>query len=236
MPFIGNKPSAVPLTSADIADGIITSAKIVDATITNSDVASSIITGQTAETSIAGGDSVLIYDDSASALRKMTRTNFVAGVGGDNTPAFQASMSANQTIAANTYVKINFDTEDYDIGGCYNNTSGTVTLNSISTPSYSFAPNTAGKYLITAAINSQTSTDFDAFIASVFKNGTQVSRAINSNRHFDTAFITFIVTANGTSDYFDIRGYTEQSGGSSLASLDGAIFLAWFNAVKLIGV
>ncbi len=31
-----------------------------------------------AETSIAGGDSVLIYDDSASALRKMTRTNFVS--------------------------------------------------------------------------------------------------------------------------------------------------------------
>jgi hypothetical protein len=28
MPFIGNKPSAVPLTNADIADGIITSAKI----------------------------------------------------------------------------------------------------------------------------------------------------------------------------------------------------------------
>jgi hypothetical protein len=38
MPFIGNKPSAVPLTSADIADSIITSAKIVDGTIVNSDI------------------------------------------------------------------------------------------------------------------------------------------------------------------------------------------------------
>jgi hypothetical protein len=38
MPFIGNKPSAVPLTSADIADGIITSAKILDGTIVNSDI------------------------------------------------------------------------------------------------------------------------------------------------------------------------------------------------------
>jgi len=45
MPFIGNKPSAVPLTSADIADGIITSAKIVDGTIVNADInASSAIT------------------------------------------------------------------------------------------------------------------------------------------------------------------------------------------------
>jgi hypothetical protein len=38
MPFIGNKPTAVPLTSADIADGIITSAKIVDGTIVNADI------------------------------------------------------------------------------------------------------------------------------------------------------------------------------------------------------
>ena len=38
MPFIGNKPSAVPLTAADIADGIITSAKIADGTIVNSDI------------------------------------------------------------------------------------------------------------------------------------------------------------------------------------------------------
>ena len=81
MAYIGTKPADKTLTAADITDSIITSAKIVDATITNSDVASSIITGQTAETSIAGGDSVLIYDDSASALRKMTRTNFVAGIG-----------------------------------------------------------------------------------------------------------------------------------------------------------
>jgi len=38
MPFIGNKPSAVPLASADIADSIITSAKIVDSTIVNADI------------------------------------------------------------------------------------------------------------------------------------------------------------------------------------------------------
>jgi len=45
MPFIGNTPAAVPLTSADIADGIITSAKIVDGTIVNADInATSAIT------------------------------------------------------------------------------------------------------------------------------------------------------------------------------------------------
>jgi len=154
----------------------------------------------------------------------------------DNTPAFQCFRASNQTIAASTYVKIEFDTEDYDTDGCYNNTSGTVTLNGISTPSYSFAPNVAGKYLIGGAVNANTSTDFDAFIVAIFKNGTQINRVINSNRHFDTAMTSFIVTANGTSDYFDIRGYTEQSGGSTLQATDSSSRLMWFCATKLIGV
>jgi hypothetical protein len=41
MPFIGNAPARVPLTSADITDSIITSAKIVDGTIVNADISAS---------------------------------------------------------------------------------------------------------------------------------------------------------------------------------------------------
>ena len=37
---------------------------------------SGIITSQTAETSVADGDQILVYDVSASALRKMTKANF----------------------------------------------------------------------------------------------------------------------------------------------------------------
>ncbi len=155
---------------------------------------------------------------------------------GTNTPAFQAFKAANQSISQATYTKIQFDTEDYDTDGCYNNTSGTVTLNGISTPSYSFAPNVAGKYLIGAAVNAQTSTDFDTLLVSIFKNGTQVNRVINSSRHFDSAMTSFIVTANGTSDYFDIQCYSELSGGTTLQPTDSASRLMWFCATKLIGV
>jgi hypothetical protein len=46
MGYVGAKPSAVPLTSADITDGIITSAKIADGTIVNADInASAAIVG-----------------------------------------------------------------------------------------------------------------------------------------------------------------------------------------------
>ena len=54
-----------------------------DGSVGNSQVASTIITGQTAETSIATDDTVLIHDTSAGALRKMTRANFVSGIGGE---------------------------------------------------------------------------------------------------------------------------------------------------------
>jgi hypothetical protein len=40
------------------------------------------ITGQTVETAIADDDVILIYDTSNTALRKMTKANFVSGLGG----------------------------------------------------------------------------------------------------------------------------------------------------------
>ena len=53
MAFIGNQPTAVPLTSSQLVDGIITtaklaadavtSAKILDSTIVNADIASTTI-------------------------------------------------------------------------------------------------------------------------------------------------------------------------------------------------
>jgi len=184
---------------------------------------------------IADADLFLVDDGAGGTLRKTAASRIKTYIG-DNTPAFQCFRASNQTISASSYVKVEFDTEDYDTDGCYNNTGSTVTLNGISTPSYSFAPNVAGKYLIGGAVNSNTSTDFNAFIVAIFKNGTQVNRVINSNRHFDSAITSFIVTANGTSDYFDIRAYTEQSGGSTLQGTDSSSRLMWFCATKLIGV
>mgnify|MGYP000518694880 CR=1 FL=1 len=48
MPFIGNQPTAVPLTSADLEDNIITSAKIADGTIVGADINTTFdLTGKT---------------------------------------------------------------------------------------------------------------------------------------------------------------------------------------------
>ena len=44
------------------------------------DLSSGAITGQTAETSVADGDTILMFDASASALRKITKANFAPTV------------------------------------------------------------------------------------------------------------------------------------------------------------
>jgi len=65
----------------------------------SSDLPTTSFTGATAETSIAGGDLVLIYDDSATAVRKMTRTNFVAGIGASAGQVIQVV----QTVKTDTF-------------------------------------------------------------------------------------------------------------------------------------
>lgn len=86
-----------------------------NASVGNSQTAPTIITGQTAETSIATDDTILIHDTSASALRKMTRANFVSGIGGTNTPAFSVGKSGDQSIDnAETMTKVTFDVEHLD--------------------------------------------------------------------------------------------------------------------------
>ena len=47
----------------------------------SSDLPTTSFTGATVETSIADSDLVLIYDDSATTVRKMTKANLVAGIG-----------------------------------------------------------------------------------------------------------------------------------------------------------
>jgi hypothetical protein len=58
------------------------------------------INGLTAETSIAAGDYVAIYDASAAALRKMTRADFIAGLGAGISSAYANVTDGTTTAAA----------------------------------------------------------------------------------------------------------------------------------------
>ena len=94
------------------------------ASVGNNEVASTIITGQTAETSVATDDLILLSDTSASgALKKMTRANFVSGIGGTNTPNFYAYRSGNQSLSDATTTKIQFNAETYDTANAFDSST-----------------------------------------------------------------------------------------------------------------
>jgi len=212
------------LTASDTIDFILVLGDVLsigtpsDGTVSFAKVTSNLITGATAETSIAGGDSVLIYDDSASALRKMTRTNFVAGVGGTNTPAFKATMSANQSTSG-SFTKVNFNTEIYDTDNCYD-----------STTNYRFTPTTAGKYYITTGM-SLTPNVTGSIIPAIYFNGSEVARGnIYANNSTSRAEVSTSITFNGSTDYVEI--YLYQSTGTNNTNKD----YAFFEAFRLIGV
>ena len=74
-------------------------------------VTSSTITGQTAETSIADNDLILISDTSASgALKKMTKANFVTGLGSATAIADADTDTQIQVEESSDEDKIRFDT------------------------------------------------------------------------------------------------------------------------------
>ena len=194
-----------------------------NASVGSDQTAPTIITGQTAETSIATDDTILIHDTSASALRKMTRANFVSGIGGVNTPAFQARLSNEPAIATGTWTKVPFNTESYDVGGCYDNSSN-----------YRFTPTTAGKYVFFVQVGINAIADGKYMYASVYKNGSTLWGSANAINYagatggFASRY-TITAEANGSSDYFE--GYAYHNHGSSRDFTAGWSF---FGGYKLI--
>ena len=214
------------LTSADVIDFILVLGDVLnigtpsDGTVGFAKVTSNLITGATAETSIAGGDSILIYDDSATALRKMTRTNFI---GGGNTPIFKASKSSAQSFASSTETKIQFNIENIDTASAYDN----ATNYRFTVPS-----GQGGKYFVSGSMNIQESGSVANFIIYIKKNGSTYLLA--GKQGGDANYP--ITSANGivelvATDYIEAFLYHEF--GTSLDNGSNA-YINFFSAYKLI--
>jgi len=136
-------------------------------------------------------------------------------------PAFEAKLNSDQFPADATNTKLSATNEIFDTDGCYNNTGSTVTLNGISVPAYSFAPNVAGKYYIFAqALVNPTGADnlFRAYCF-ILKNdvsvaGAQISSNSSNVGDFMSPSVGIITELNGTSDYVYAQGYGDITSGS----------------------
>ena len=190
------------VTTSQIAADAVNGDKIADDSISDEHLDPTSITGQTAETTIASDDLILLSDTSASgALKKMTRANFVSGIGGTNTPNFKVSNSGNNSIPNNTLTKLSADTETFDSDSAFASDKFTV-------PS-----GKGGKYIFTARVYWPVNTgSADYAQVALYKNGSILSTTAHVHSDYNIHNHVSIETVSA-SDYFEI--YFRQAVGNT---------------------
>ena len=143
------------------------------------------------------GDTITIPSGATINLSNATQT----GVGGVNTPAFEANLSgSNQDIGDSSNTRIAFNSEVFDTDNAFDSSSN-----------YRFTPQTAGKYFVYAATVGFTSNggydDLQYMSTEIKKNGTRISHLISdlgSRQRQVSQFVAITVDMNGSSDYLDV--------------------------------
>lgn len=109
------------------------------------------------------------------------------------------------------------DVKAFDVTNAFNNTNGTVILNGVTCPAYSFCPNVAGYYRVEATTLCWCSGGSCSDVETMFnKNGTNYGYGtfvggINMGSSQGTTG-SDVVYLNGTSDYITAVGYCSGTG------------------------
>jgi len=171
-----------------------------------------------------GGGNVLLTSNGSGTL---TTNN----IGGQNTPAFHAFLSADQDgLSDAATVKMQINSETYDSGSVYDNSSN-----------YRFTPGVAGKYFIYGAVLMSSGATANLREAEVYikKNGTTIGKT--SFNHVDqysqssTPMLNIVDVAN-TTDYYELYGQMNTQSGNWKAVGDSTQQRTYFGAYRIIGV
>ena len=153
-----------------------------------------------------------------------TLQNDGAAVGGANTPYFYARLGSNQTGVTNdASTKVQFNTEDFDTGSEYDNSSN-----------YRFVPGNGNTYLIHAQlkIGGSSNTTLQEAKIKLYKNGSEILEmrddSYNTSTNKASPSLSKIVTGNG-SDYYEIYGRAYLTSGTVTF-----FSYSFFTAFKLI--
>lgn len=134
-------------------------------------------------------------------------------------PAFRAYLSANQSISAGTFTKINIDTETFDTDSCYDTTNKR------------FTPTVAGYYQVNGVMRGY-GTPSNLVQVVLYKNGSgyesgQLDEYANTNAGLQMTLST-LVYLNGTTDYIELWGYI--AGTSPAYQYFSSLNTCWFSA------
>jgi len=135
-----------------------------------------------------------------ATLPAATGTVMVSG----NMPTFRATLSADQSLTSGVYTKVLFNTETFDTNNNF--------------ASSTFTPTVAGYYQLTINIQATFAT-LTRFIVVLYKNGAVYERGYDGGSfNNNSVSTTYLVQANGTTDYFDAYVYMA---GTTLAVISG---------------
>jgi len=150
---------------------------------------------------------------------------YATPAGGTNTPAFQACRTTNQSISNNTFTKVAFQTQNFDITNVYD------------TDVYSrFTPGIAGKYYIYTQVQ-MGGLSADAFYISIYKNGATWLNIRNGTDTSGEYILTgAAVDTADSNDYYEVFAYQNSGGALNVIGYSDAaarIYTA-FGAYKII--
>jgi hypothetical protein len=245
-------PSADTVSTAKIQDDAVTTAKINDDAVTAAKLANSINTEIAANTAkvtnathtgdVTGATALTIAADAvdiamlsatgtASASTFLRGDNAWAAAGGDNTPAFQAYLSASQSLAYDTGTKVTFDTEDFDTDGAYDNSTN-----------YRFTvpAGEGGKYFVyyKCLIEGPGNSSHIKSYSYVQVNGSNyfwMAMDFSSNYGKQAAYTNSGIVTLAAADYVECTAYIESTP-TSASSIKSYARAALFGAYKLIGL
>jgi hypothetical protein len=146
----------------------------------------SSITGATALGATPADTDEFVLSD-AGVLKRVDYSYLKAG---DNKPFFRAYNNAGFTATADTYTNFG-DTEVFDIGSCYDTSTGR------------FTPDVAGYYYFNVHARTTSAVNFSYISARIRKNGTEISSGVNYNESTDSCHATTICQLDGSSDYVE---------------------------------
>ncbi len=221
-------PSDATVSLAKMTANNVDSDQYVDGSIDAAHLNADVITGQTAETSVATDDLILLSDTSASgALKKMTRSNFVSGIGGTNTPAFARDSGGGnvEVTSKNTWTLVTMGGAIIDTDSDYDSSTG------------KFTPSSAGNYLIYGMMSIYAD-QIQNVTPAIYRNGSEYiafrpagfnATVSSPNYYLTSSAFNTVMNFNGSSDY--IQMYISANWGTGSFYINGR---ATFGAIKII--
>lgn len=104
-------------------------------------------------------------------------------------PTFYAFLSSNQTVTSNVATKVQCNSEEFDLGSCYDNATN-----------YRFTPTTAGIYQVNLMIQGNGSSGTTIWL---YKNGSNIREAARTAGAGSPISAATFVSMNGTTDYLE---------------------------------